>query len=57
MDLLSHADISIAGPLSVFELFMMYWRVDLSWANSCEGEIIVVAVADFIWTIGAFGAV
>ena len=36
---------------------MMDWRVTLDWANFCEGGIVEVAVADLIWTVGAFGAV
>ena len=58
MDLVSHAKISIAGPhLQCLEFFMMDWRATLVWANFCEGGIVVVAVADLIWDVGAFGAV
>ena len=56
MDHVSHADISISGPLPYLDFFMIYWRVNLAWANYCDSGIVAVAVADLIWTIGAIGA-
>ena len=57
MDLVSHAKITIAGPLQCLDFFMMDWRVNLAWTNYREGGIVYVAVADLIWTIGACGSV
>ena len=58
MDIVSHAKISIAGPhLQCLDFFIMDWCVNLAWSNSCESGIVAVAVADFIWAVGAFGSV
>ena len=57
MDLVSHAKITIAGPLQCLDFFMMDWRVNLAWTNYREGGIVYVAVAYLIWTIGACGSV
>ena len=54
MDLVSHADISIARPLQCLEFFMMDWRVNLAWDNYFEGGCVAVAVDDLIWTFGSF---